>query len=337
MEWNEEKAQKVVRKHKSRFSLRLTLKIVRVIAAIFFIFTLYKIGIGVFYHMSSIGNQTEYYQKLAIDWTEPQLTTDLSGDANHEITSLFTQKMSMPVYRRIGLEEYTAAELQLSKPLVTSFTNTELTTKTRYVEGKQFTFNLPENPKNNQKLPGDEYTNAWEILDMVDEGHVADLAFSTSEYYSPEELLELLSDYDVAIHWMPLYMGEYQAFEEGGTHGGEHTMSLFNQWGLAGERTIDEDYQSGSMVSSLTESTLEESQTAMLENMQRMINHKQKLAEQLLHTTHLEERYHYVNEHGFQVFGAVITGPVKELLKLQELDELHSVQMGEIEYWNWVK
>lgn len=32
-----------------------------------------------------------------------------------------------------------------------------------------------------------------------------------------------------------------------------------------------------------------------------------------------------------------MTGPVKELLKLQELEGIHSVQMGDIEYWNWTK
>ncbi|WP_391203762.1 anti sigma factor C-terminal domain-containing protein [Psychrobacillus sp. L4] len=55
----------------------------------------------------------------------------------------------------------------------------------------------------------------------------------------------------------------------------------------------------------------------------------------MLDTSHLQERYDYLNEEGFQAYGAVVTGPVKELLKLKELKEVRSVQLGEITYWNW--
>lgn len=38
---------------------------------------------------------------------------------------------------------------------------------------------------------------------------------------------------------------------------------------------------------------------------------------------------------GFMVYGAVVTGPTKELLRLQELEEIQGVQLGEITFWNW--
>ncbi|WP_156416122.1 hypothetical protein [Gracilibacillus massiliensis] len=41
MDWNEEKAQQILTKHKKRFSLRLTLKMIRVLAAIFFLYVIY--------------------------------------------------------------------------------------------------------------------------------------------------------------------------------------------------------------------------------------------------------------------------------------------------------
>lgn len=336
MEWNEEKAQKVVKKHKKRFTLRLTLKIIRVVAALFFIFAIYNMGISILYHSSDTGKQTKFYLKLAIDWTDPQLTTDLSSSTKNEITPLLTQKMALPVFRRIGTENYVAAELNINKPIITALTHVELTNRIRYFDDEKFTFNLPVNPITNQKLKGDEYTDAWEILDMTHEGHVADLAFSTEEYYSPEKLIELLSEYDLSILWMPLTMGEYETYEEHGYGTAGNIMALSVQWGLAGAREIDEKYNSGSIRTSLDEETVKESKEAMLNNMERMLNDNKKLAEQLLDTAYLEERYNYLDEHGFKVFGAVVTGPVKELLKLQELEGIHSVQLGEIENWNWI-
>lgn len=40
---------------------------------------------------------------------------------------------------------------------------------------------------------------------MLPEGTVAEMAFSTTEFMKPEELLASLQDYDLYVLWMPLY------------------------------------------------------------------------------------------------------------------------------------
>ena len=42
-----------------------------------------------------------------------------------------------------------------------------------------------------------------------------------------------------------------------------------------------------------------------------------------------------IQDEGFTAYGAVVTGPVKELLKLKELETIQGVQLGEVELWNW--
>ena len=91
------------------------------------------------------------------------------------------------------------------------------------------------------------------------------------------------------------------------------------------------------MANELNKDSIEESQDAMLQNMQMMLKKNKRLAEKLLGTEYLQKRYDYLNDHGFQAYGAVITGPVKELLKLRELEGIHSVLLGEMTYWNWNK
>lgn len=335
MEWNEEKAQEIIKKHKSRFSLRLTLKIVWVLVVVFILFSIYMIVLSISYDSSSIGKRTEFYQKLAIDWTYPELTSDLPVSAFNEITPVLTQKIEFPLMRRLGNKDYAVSQLKLSNSIITGRTLVNLTENYSYLGDQNFWFNLPIHPIDGRKLDGDRQSNAWETLKMIHEGNVADLAFSTEEYHSPQEIIELLSPFDIDILWMPLYMGETQNFTEGGTSSDGNSYSVFPQWGLAGFRKMSDDYMSGSKAHGLDEGTIDESQEAMLENMQAMLKENKRLAEKLLGTQHLQERYDYLNDQGFQAFGAVVTGPVKELLKLKELAGIHKVTLGEITYWNW--
>ena len=57
--------------------------------------------------------------------------------------------------------------------------------------------------------------------------------------------------------------------------------------------------------------------------------------ERLLGLSALQQQYTYIKDKEFTAYGAVVTGPVKELLKLKELETIQSVQLGEVELWNW--
>ena len=49
----------------------------------------------------------------------------------------------------------------------------------------------------------------------------------------------------------------------------------------------------------------------------------------------LDKRYEYIKENGVKVYGIVITGPSKELLKLQNSPHVRYATLGDIEVWNW--
>jgi len=48
----------------------------------------------------------------------------------------------------------------------------------------------------------------------------------------------------------------------------------------------------------------------------------------------LQERYDYLKKNGFQVYGAVVTGPTKELLKLKNLEGISNEMLGDVELMN---
>jgi len=50
----------------------------------------------------------------------------------------------------------------------------------------------------------------------------------------------------------------------------------------------------------------------------------------------LEERIDYLNDNGFHHYGAVITGPTKEILQLREEEWVAELEVDEVAFWNWV-
>ncbi len=334
MEMNEDKARQIVQKHKKRFSWKLSLQVVRVLLGIFLVYAVYMIAISIIYHETKIKDQTEHYLQLAIDWTMPGVTTDISSMAVNNISPLLTQKIDMPLLKRIGKEEQHVSTMHVRKPLLSSLTSME---EDSSVTEDQLSFYLPYNPETGVKSDVISREQVWERLEMIHEGNVAQLAFSLTDYYTPEEVVTLLEPYDLDILWMPLYMGELQSFSEGSWGTSGNNISLGKPWGLAGSRITDDQFQSGSMAPWLSKETIKESEQAMVDNMERMLTDRKGLAETFLQTDFLQERYDYLKNEGFQVYGAVVTGPVKELLKLREVEEIHEEQLGDMDYWNWVE
>lgn len=340
MAWNEEKEKEILTSYKRKFSLRFTLKIIQVLFVLFMVYTFYMVGIEALYKYSKVGERLGYYQQLTLDWKYPQFTGRHFIEEKPKITPYLTQIIEVPVEHTVGKERAEIGYITVRKSLLFPAVTADYSEANK--NEHPFTFYLPSNPVTGKALTAIENEAVWEKLDMIHEGFVADIAFSMDHYYSPEELSELLQPYDIDVLWMPLYMGEGKAYDD--IVSNDENLLTFgtDQWGLAPGRDVDENGQYVIERLHLDEyygdnnvSALEESQQLMLENMQIMLQEDKATAEALLQTDHLEERYLYIKENGFQVFGAVVTGPVKELLKLQEEKVIRGAQLGEVTIWNW--
>ncbi len=49
----------------------------------------------------------------------------------------------------------------------------------------------------------------------------------------------------------------------------------------------------------------------------------------------LSKRIQYMEKHGYKHYGAVVTGPTKEVLMLQDEGKVSELEVDEIEFWNW--
>lgn len=328
-EWNKELEKKILKK--SRFTL--TIRILRLFLIVGLLYGIYMLILSFASDKMNIAEENDFYTKLALDWQVPNLRGPFEFQ-EEKITPFGTKKLSYPLIKQVGKAKIVVGEAEVTK----RFTNHNSAIQYN-LPGKErvndFSFFYPEDPDSGKELPASAQTGVWETFEMLHEGTVAELAFSTNQFMSPEELIESLSDYDVDVLWMPLRSGEFEDFVtfEGRSEG---SITVYNTIGLTGARTSGENFLPSSLTNSLDQTSVEESMEVMLQNMEKLLAEKpSSYYEGVLRLGYLEERYNYLKENGFIVYGAVVTGPVKELLKLQEEEMIQGEQLGEVELWNW--
>lgn len=332
-EWNNGLEKRILMK--SRFTL--TFRILRILLVIFLIYCGYMFLINFIAERLNMTVENAYYTKLATEWTVPNVRGDFRFE-KEELTFLGTQKLSYDLLKRVGNDEKVIGQATVMNRLASPSTFSLSHPGQR--ELNEFSFSLPIDPQTDRKLGGNAWANVWETLSMLPEGTVGELAFSTTSFMESKELVEFLGKYDLHILWMPLYTGEFVDYEpyvatRGSASGGVQSLSV-PHFGLSGGNDRSESFHESTRILWLNEESLSESEELMLNNMEYLLmNKKKSYYEQFLRLGHLEEKYQYLTNKGFTVYGAVVTGPVKELLKLQDVSFIQGEQLGEVELWNW--
>ena len=63
--------------------------------------------------------------------------------------------------------------------------------------------------------------------------------------------------------------------------------------------------------------------------------HERKANQFVFEELELAKRMDYLNNNGFYHYGAVITGPTKEILQLQNEEWIAELEIDEVSFWNW--
>jgi hypothetical protein len=328
-DWNKDLEKRILRK--SRFTLAF--RIIRILLAVLLIYGIYMMITNIIVDKLDIGKKSMYYSSLALEWTFPNVRGDFNIKEEN-VTIFGTKRLSYDLLKKVGLKDVVIGEAQVSKQLSSRLSNITYS-HPGLQRLSEFSFSLPEDPRTNRKLQGNTSPHVWDTLKMLPEGTVGELAFSTTSFMESEELIEKLNAYDVHILWMPLYTGEFVNFDPYGWSGNNNLIIVSDIIGLTGGMDRGENYHQSHRISRLDEISIKESKQLMLENMVDLLNTSNSYYEQFLGLGHLEEKYQYLKKEGFTVYGAVVTGPVKELLKLQGAPFVQGEQLGDVELWDW--
>lgn len=340
-----QKQQQILRraKYKSRFSMALFL-----LALFLLMHIVGTLVSSLFYSWGGENSKLYRTQRTAVilvEHTFPNVTIPLRpspsqrfssrvgwGHSSLEIKPYMAALGSYAMQKQVGRERQIIGTLNINHFLGMT------ATQWNWVGGTHNHYLFFYHPQAFKSIAPDDEANmalvsqeGWQVLEDLPQGTVAELAISFKELHSIQEVMAMLAEYDLEILWYAVSTGQ-----EGQKNNREslRPMSTFDGvWGFAHMSTNLLNFSAP--ISSQDSAIREE---YFMNNMEFLLNNE-SLAKKLYRGNPnellLQKRFAYLQENGIQVYGLVVTGPSKELLKLKELEGVHSPAVGDVQLWNW--
>ncbi|MFK4411664.1 MULTISPECIES: anti-sigma factor [Bacillus] len=287
---------------------------------------IYIIGgiLSAFYFQSNNDKRLEEIRSvpsLALEATIPNSRV-MGGGTNVE--AFFRTNSHFNVVKTVGKKEIPLGTLETSSFLssVNVLNNSWMNT---FYQPKLF-FVHPKTEQGDYLKESSK--KVWDTLAKVHEGTVAEIAISFDKAYTLKELEPLLYNVFEAQElpptplWYALDTGQEKTnVEDHILHGGEAIGFPEHI------RFLDSDTEN--------QKTPEDTVIEMIRILSTHTETVSKIAIIPEKELKLDKRYQYVKDNGVKVYGIVITGPSKELLKLQNSPNVRYATLGDIEVWNW--
>jgi hypothetical protein len=289
---------------------------------------------------NSLLYRTQKTAALLTEFSFPNVTMPLSfvpqtttfsragwGHSSVEIKPYFVVTGSYAMQKQVGKESIVIGHLNVNHLF------SSLMTQRQWADGTYqhyLHFYHPDQVSGRDDFVPAFSDEVWNALEILPEGTVAELAISFLETYSIDEVKAMLGGFDLDITWYAVatgFVGESQFNRDG------PASAFHGAWGLPdlSRNMLFQFSQISSNDSVLREEYFLESMKFLVEN----DSIARRIYQGNPHDLLLNERYEYLKENGIQVYGVVVTGPTKELLKLQELENVHSPALGDVDLWNW--
>lgn len=307
-------------KWKNRIKNALTVFGIVFIGAI--IFTLITFGYYLIGGEHSVYSKARQALKFGTEMTMPNVHINGTGLSTKVF---FNADFQADMEKDLGNESKAIGEVN-GKLFFNRMTIIRDWVKGEYVDKLRFLYpNTQEQPANYLEISN----SAWRALEILPEGTVSELAISFDNFYTINDVHELLSDYDLHIPWYAINTGKEDQY-------GEYISRDNGLWGIYEHPIYDVAKDSVTYKSRASGKEIEGSFKKGLQ----VLSKNQKIARQFLwgldeKNISIEEMATYVNENGVKSYGVVVTGPTKELLKLRENEHIRFASLGEVDFWNW--
>lgn len=284
------------------------------------------------------------------EMTSPNMT--LEGMSSH-ISPYFTNKMESQITKRVG-NDYQSPVGTLKANMFFSLVHVERKwDRSGGLDVKMHFLNPHfEDPTEvgNERIDGN-----WEQLEKVKDGTVAEVAITLDKNYSIKEAQQLLTG-DFEVIWLAIDTGNESEDPERIT---PYISQLDALWGLpvvpnsnvlSGvwaqlpdnyERTEEKKWFGKVVTESYSHEIPDpEEQTFLngikfLQENKRWVNTYPHFYSLGKVEKELQRVQTYIEKHGVEVYGLVITGPTEEILKLKNVKQVKYISVGEIDWWNW--
>ncbi len=247
-----------------------------------------------------------FYTTFAV--TQPNIK--LNGGGRHN--TFFTMDYFGSLKKQVGRKNQVVGDINF-----TFFFNRVINrSENLYIESPiVFPF---RNPKNFSKKHGNY---DWNKLDMLPEGTVAEVFLSFDDFYQIGDVVDIFKEKDMEPVWFVVDSG----FDE------TNNLNLMPPIGFP------QEYVSivGNIETYIRGEIKEGDFIKLLKFLQKYEGITKKAGLWNNADLKLNERISYLKENGVNIYGAVVTGPTKEILKLKEEEWINWMRLGEVALWNW--
>ncbi|KOP68983.1 hypothetical protein AMS62_07420 [Bacillus sp. FJAT-18019] len=303
------------------------------IILIWLAYTIYISAIHIYFDTSEVRGKFIRSIITVVELNENGVRVEKPANPMIEVTPFLTRKTTLKLYRDVGKWQVITGEIHAEQTLSGKLTYSLTNTGAYLNNHSQAAFILPATVMQDTSLK-DRYRKETDMeqIGNIEDGNVAELSFSTYSLMSPEELLKLLDGYDLGVTGMAVYAGELKSFKVPYSVGGETDyyvphLTLLPMYGYREDDGLSmwQLYFTGD-----DQDKMSEHEESMIHDLEWIINN--------IHYNGVDEdikRLAYLRKNGVQVYGATVTGPVRELEKLKEEQEFMEFRLGRIEVWNW--
>lgn len=264
-----------------------------------------------------------------VNFTQPGVSAGSSGS---QVGGLYGQ-IQMELLEQVGAEQQNVGILDCTNFLWSVRAEPKWANGIR--ETKLF-FRYPTDEKMTEEETAYLRIPAWNTLNKLPEGTVSQLAVSFDHPLTYDEYQKLIARHVFAHNaetvWLAIDTGVEQT--ERDHDGGNLLLSAGEVWGYA-ERNLD--YGNAPIQ---VNGEGDRRAAAFLAEMKYLTEHDRltrDIGAGLVSNSDpkVAERYAYLQEKGVRIYGAVLTGPTKELLKLQAEKSITAAFLGKVDWWNW--
>ncbi|SFL58183.1 Sigma factor regulator N-terminal [Paenibacillus sp. 1_12] len=290
---------------------------------------------GLYY---GLGNRAAIYQDVissAIALTRPNLS--ISGSSNSN--AFFTMDYKGTLRKKIGSTESSIGDFHLS--FLLGWPGVEQTTwRNETSSSSAYLFQIPKAKQTSTQ------NSEWIKLDKLPEGSVSEIFVSLDRMYATNELLKLLESKNMDPVWFAAYTDQEMK------HGNDESVMspvgfpFFPIWHADDMKVTSHTEQKTGWFSKIvttgssspgleTYGDGEVREQNFLDTLHLLQKHP-SISKQLAPWLQLDAAVQYIDTHGVKLYGVVLTGPTKELLKLKEESWVSSIRIGEVRFWNWI-
>lgn len=295
-----------------------------------------SIGTALYYSPGD-PNRIEIYKDVvesAIAVTNPNVSVHLSSNSG----AYFNMNVTSKITKRVGDENLEVGDFS-GTFLFNWIRIYDFNWSDGQVGRTNGLFQFPGSPP----LDNDQ---EWRRLEKLPEGTVAEAYVSYTQLFKTDEFLQQFQDKQLEPLWFAVDNGDNRDVDDySGVVLNSFGFPSYPIWhpddGKVTKLETSKRLWGTAVTSSMTEyPSIDEYGSGQLRDENfiktlRILEEHKFITDRLIYDVDITKSLAYVEKNGVNIYGAVVTGPTKEILKLKDDPAVSSIRIGKVTLWNW--